>query len=140
MPDAARGGGIGFVEDWHHGLVSRRLASLMVIPFVGILVGCGQAQEAATGAASSAASQAASRATTAAGEEVKRQICSRVQDGQLSGQDVQVLSGLVSVAESAGVSPEVTAPLKELARAGDQVPAESVRALREACGLTPSST
>lgn len=116
--------------------MTRRLAVLVVVPFVGLLVGCGQVQDAAT----ESASQAASQVGKASAEELKRQICSRVQDGQVSAQDKQVLSGLVSVARSAGVPDEVTTPLDQIARAGDQVPAESLAALRKACGPTSSSS
>lgn len=97
---------------------------------VGLLVGCGEAKDAATEAASSAASQVGN----VAADEVKRQICAPVRDGQISAQDKQVLSGLVATAKSAGVATEITTPLDQIAKSGDQVPAESVTALRKACG------
>lgn len=98
----------------------------MVFP---LLVGCGQAREAATGAANDAVSQVGK--TTAA--EVQRQICAPVKDGQISAQDKQVLTGLVSTATSLGVPKQITTPLGEIAKSGDQVPADSVAALEKAC-------
>lgn len=105
-----------------HGVVLRRTSNLLAVSLVAVLAGCGQARDAATDTARNAAAEA-----------VKRQICAPLQDGQISAQDKQVLSGLVSTAKSAGVSAEITTPLDEIARAGDQAPAESVTALRKAC-------
>jgi hypothetical protein len=114
-----------------------RFATLVAAPLLALAVGgCSQVQDAATDAASQAGSQAAN----AAADEVKRQICSRVQDGQVSAQDKQVLAGLVSAAKSAGVPAEVTTPLDQIAQAGDELPAESVAALREACAPAPSAS
>lgn len=110
-------------------MVTRRLSILVAVPVVALLAGCGQAKDAATDAVSSAAS----RAGNAAAAEVKRQVCAPVQDGQISAQDKQVLSGLVAAATSAGLPAEITTPLGEIARAGDQAPAESVTALGKAC-------
>ncbi len=94
-----------------------------------LLAGCGAVEEAAGNAASDAASKVAS----AAADEVRRQICAVVQDGLVSAEDKQVLGGLVSAARTAGVPSEITTPLGEIAEAGDQVPAESVQALKDAC-------
>ncbi|MEO5315168.1 hypothetical protein PV772_13775 [Pseudarthrobacter sp. CC12] len=116
--------------------MNRSLAVLIGIPFLLAVVGCGQVQDAAKSAASAAASQAA----TAAAGAVRGQICSPLQDGQLSAQDKQVLSGLLSTAKTAGVPTQFVTPLEEIAKAGDQVPAASVTALLKACGLTPSPT
>lgn len=114
--------------------MNRPFAVLIGIPFLLAVAGCGQVQDAAKGAAGAAASEAA----TAAADVVRGQICSPLQDGQLSAQDKQVLSGLLSTAKAAGVPAQFITPLEEIAKAGDQVPAASVTALREACGLTPS--
>lgn len=114
----------------------RRFAALMVAPFLLTVVGCAQVQDAAKGVASDAASQAA----TAAGDVVRGQICSPLQDGQLSAQDRQVLSGLLSTAKAAGVPAEFVTPLEEIAKAGDRVPVDSVTALLKACGLPPAPT
>lgn len=110
--------------------MKRRLAVLSVAPLLLLLAtGCGAVEEAATNAASDAASKVA----TAAAEEVTRQICAVVQDGLVSVEDQQVLGALVSAARTAGVPAEITTPLGEIAEAGDQVPADSVRALTAAC-------
>lgn len=114
----------------HHGVVTQRLSILVAVPLFGLLVGCSQAKDAATDAASTAASEVGN----AAADEVKRQICAPVQDGQISAQDKQVLSGLVAPAKAAGVPTEITTPLDQIAKSGDQVPLESVTALRKACG------
>ena len=105
--------------------MTRRLFILVTVPVVTLLAGCGQAKDAAT--------DAASRAGNAAAAEVKRQVCAPVQDGKISARDKQVLSGLVAAAKSAGLPAEITTPLSEIARAGDQAPAESVTALGKAC-------
>jgi hypothetical protein len=94
-----------------------------------LLAGCGAVEE----AAGNAASDAASKVATAAAEEVNRQICALVQDGLVSVEDKQALGGLVSAARTAGVPAEITTPLGQIAEAGDQVPAESVQALKDAC-------
>jgi hypothetical protein len=56
-----------------------------------------------------------------------------VEDGLVSIQDKALLGGLVSAADAAGVPAEIMTPLGEIADAGDQVPADSVDALTEAC-------
>lgn len=114
----------------HHGVVTRPFSILVVSLVVALLVACGQAKDAATDAASSAASHVAN----AAADEAKRQICAPVQDGQISAQDKQVLSGLATTAKAAGVAAEITTPLDQIAKSGNQVPAKSVSALRKACG------
>jgi hypothetical protein len=109
--------------------MKRRLAALSAVPLMLLLAGCGAVEEAATDAANDAASKVA----TAAADEVNRQICAVVQDGLVSVEDKQVLAGLVSAARTAGVPAEITTPLGEIAEAGDQVPQESVQALKDAC-------
>lgn len=109
--------------------MKRRLAALSAVPLILLVAGCGAVEEAATNAASDAASKVA----TAAADEVNRQICTVVQDGLVSVEDKQVLAGLVSAARTAGVPTEITTPLGEIAEAGDQVPEESVQALKDAC-------
>ncbi|CCQ48266.1 putative lipoprotein [Pseudarthrobacter siccitolerans] len=109
--------------------MNRRLAALSAVPLMLLLAGCGAVEE----AAGNAASDAASKVATAAAEEVKRQICAVVQDGLVSMEDKQALGGLVSAARTAGVPAEIATPLGEIAEAGDQVPSESVQALKDAC-------
>jgi hypothetical protein len=109
--------------------MNRRLAVLSAVPLMLLLAGCGAVEE----AAGNAASDAASKVATAAAEEVNRQICAVVQDGLVSVEDKQALGGLVSAARTAGVPAEITTPLGQIAEAGDQVPSESVQALKDAC-------
>jgi hypothetical protein len=109
--------------------MTRRLAVLSAVPLMLLLAGCGAVEE----AAGNAASDAASKVATAAAEEVNRQICAVVQDGMVSVEDKQALGGLVSAARTAGVPAEITTPLGQIAEAGDQVPSESVQALKDAC-------
>ena len=109
--------------------MKRRLATLAAATFAIALTGCGQVQDAANRAVSDGASQVA----TAAGSEVKKQACALVEDGLVSVQDKEVLGGLAAGAEAAGVPAEITTPLRQIADSGDQVPADSVRALRDAC-------
>ena len=109
--------------------MNRRLATLSAVPLLLLLAGCGSVEE----AAGNAASEAASKVATAAAKEVNKQICAVVQDGLVSVEDKQVLSGLVTAARTAGVPAEITTPLNQIAEAGDEVPAESVQALKEAC-------
>ncbi|WP_144662967.1 hypothetical protein [Paenarthrobacter nicotinovorans] len=113
--------------------MNRPLAVLIGVLFLVVAAGCGQVQDAAKSAVGS-------QAATAGADAVRGQICSPLQDGQLSGQDKQVLSGLLPAARSAGVPAQFLTPLEEIAKAGDQVPAASVTALLKACGLTPSPT
>ncbi|MCQ6271881.1 hypothetical protein M8J71_15495 [Pseudarthrobacter sp. R1] len=114
--------------------MNRRLAAVIGIPSLLAVTGCGLAQDGAKGIASDAASQAA----TAAADMVRGQICSPLQDGRLSSQDKQVLSDLLSPAETAGVPAEFVTPLEQIAKAGDEVPGASVTALLQACGITPT--
>ena len=109
--------------------MTRRLAVLSAVPLMLLLAGCGAVEE----AAGNAASDAASKVATAAAEEVNRQICAVVQDGLVSVEDKQALGGLVSAARTAGVPAEITTPLGQIAEAGDEVPSESVQALKDAC-------
>lgn len=104
-----------------------------------LLTGCGDVQDAATGAASQAASAATTAAAQAAAREARQQVCSRIQDGQVSAQDKQVLAGLVSAAKAAGVPAEITGPLDQIAQSGDRPPAEAVDALRKACDTAGTS-
>lgn len=120
----------------YDGGMNRRVAALIGVSFLLAVTGCGQVQEAAKGVASDAVSQAA----TAAADAVRGQICSPLQDGQLSAQDQQVVSGLLSTAKAAGVPSEFTTPLEQIAKAGDQVPSASVTALLQACRITPAPT
>ena len=109
--------------------MNRRLAVLSAAPLLLLLAGCGAVEEAAGNAVSDAASKVAS----AGAAEVNRQICAVVQDGLVSVEDKRLLAGLVSAASTAGVPAEITTPLGQIAEAGDEVPAESVQALKDAC-------
>lgn len=120
--------------------MTRRYSALLLVPFALFLAGCGEVEQAVNDAADEAVSEAtqtvedaASDAAGAATSEVVKQICKPLQDGQISAEDQQFLSGLVSGAESAGVPDGIVDPLREIAEAGDQVPAESVEALRGKC-------
>jgi hypothetical protein len=106
-----------------------RLAALSAAALLIVLTGCGQVQEAAEKAVSDGASQV----VTAAAGEVKKQACALVEDGLVSIQDKELLRGLVAGAETAGAPADITTPLRQIAEAGDQVPAESVEALQDAC-------
>jgi hypothetical protein len=106
-----------------------RRAALSAVPLLLVLAGCASVQQ----AAESAASDAASKVATAAADEVTKQICAVVQDGLVSVEDKALLGGLVAAAQTAGVPSDITTPLDQIAAAGDQVPAESVNALKEAC-------
>ncbi len=109
--------------------MKKPVAFLLILPVAALLAGCNQIEETAGNIASDAASQVAG----AAADEVRAQVCNLVSDGRVSAEDRQLLGGLVTAAESAGVPAEITEPLGEIAAAGDQVPAESVDALQEAC-------
>jgi len=117
-----------------------RLAAIALAAALPLsLAACSQVQDKASSVASDAASQAQSKVENAAREELRRQICERVTDGQVSTQDKQVLSGLVSGAESQGVPAEITTPLRQIADSGDQVPAAAAGKLAQACSSpTPS--
>lgn len=105
------------------------LAALSAASLLIVLTGCGQVQDAANKAVSDGASQVAS----AAADQVKKQACALVEDGLVSIKDKELLGGLVSGAETAGVPSDITTPLRHIAASGDQVPSESVKALNDAC-------
>ncbi len=109
--------------------MKRRLAALSAVPFLLLISACGSVQD----AAQNAANDAASKVATAATDEVRKQVCTVVEDGLVSASDKALLGGLVSAADAAGVPSDITTPLGEIAEAGDQVPADSVSALRDAC-------
>ncbi|MDQ0754691.1 hypothetical protein [Arthrobacter sp. B3I4] len=109
--------------------MKRTLAATSLALLAIALSGCGQVQQATEKAVNDGASQVA----TAAGSEIKKQACSLVSDGLVSVQDKQALGGLVSGAQAAGLPAEITAPLKKIADSGDQVPADSLGALQDAC-------
>lgn len=115
--------------------MSQRIASLALVLALPLSLGaCSQVQEEASSAASDAASQGAAKVAGSAKDELRKQICQRVADGQVSAQDKQVLSGLVSSAASAGVPADITEPLGQIADSGDKAPAEAVSKLKKACG------
>lgn len=102
--------------------------------------GCGQVEQTASEAANDlaqagqdAASQAASDIAQAGKDELMRQACRPVQDGTISASDQELISGLLAGAEAAGVRSEVIAQFEQVAQAGDQVPANVVKALQDTC-------
>jgi hypothetical protein len=109
--------------------MKRRLAALSTVPLMLFIAGCGSVQE----VAENAATDAASKVATAATNEVRKQVCTVVEDGLVSASDKALLGGLVSAADAAGVPAEITTPLGQIADAGDQVPTNSVTALKDAC-------
>jgi hypothetical protein len=109
--------------------MKRSLTFLSIVPLIVLVVGCGQVQDAAQNAASSAVTQVAS----AAADQVKGQVCAVVEDGLVSVEDKKLLVGLVAGAETAGVPAEITDPMKQIAEAGEEVPAASVTELKKAC-------
>lgn len=124
----------GNLNPWHYRTMKSRFAALALAAALPLSLGaCSEIQDTASSAASTAAAQAKSKAEAAAKEEVRQQICTRVSDGKVSAEDKQVLSGLVSGAESAGVPADITTPLRQIAESGDQVPAEAASKLNKAC-------
>jgi hypothetical protein len=109
--------------------MQRTLTALSAGTLLLTLTCCGQVQD----AANKAVGDGASAVATAAAGEVKKQACALVEDGLVSIKDKELLRGLVSGAESAGVPADITTPLRQIAASGDQVPAESVQSLRDAC-------
>lgn len=109
--------------------MKRRLAALSAVPLLLFIAGCGTVQE----AAQTAASDTASKVASAAAAEVRKQICTVAEDGLVSVSDKALLGGLVSAAATAGLPSDITTPLGQIAASGDQVPADSVAALKEAC-------
>ncbi|GER23225.1 hypothetical protein NCCP1664_17210 [Zafaria cholistanensis] len=93
----------------------------------------GGAAESAASGAKGAASSAASQAGDAARTQAIRAACAPVEDGEVSGPDRAVLTGLGAAAEQAGIPAEIAVPLKEIVAAGDQPPAEAVQRMRDAC-------
>jgi len=109
--------------------MKRRIAALSAIPLMLLLAACGSVQE----SAQTAASEAASKVASSAADQVKGQVCTIVQDGVVSVQEKELLGGLVSAAKTGGVPSEISAPLGKIADSADQVPDESVTALKKAC-------
>lgn len=107
----------------------RRYSALILVPLALLAAGCSAVED----AASDAANQAVDDITNAAVQEVTNQICGVLDDGAVSASEQQFLAGLVSAAESAGAPESVTGPLNQVARAGDEVPAEAVRQLSAGC-------
>ena len=56
-----------------------------------------------------------------------------MKNGLVSAKDKELLAVLSPSAEAAGAPAEITTPLRQIADSGDQVPAESVKALQDAC-------
>lgn len=112
--------------------MKHRPALLALVLTAFALSSCAQLEESASGIASDAASQFAE----ATAEELRTQACRLVEDGSVSLADQQFLSDLVESAETAGLPAEFTEPLKEIAAAGDDVPADSVESLQNSCAKT----
>jgi hypothetical protein len=105
-------------------------AFLLAAALTVMLGGCAQVEDTAR--------NAASKAATAAAGEVKDQICALTQDGLVSVQDKELLTGLIPPARTAGVPEEVLAPADQIAKAGDSVPEDALGKLRGACGQEPA--
>src|SRR4051794_17776767 len=121
----------------------RRIAALTLAPLVSVILlvsGCGTVEQAASNAADQvaqagkdAANQAASDIATAGKDELMRQACKPVKDGTISASDKELIAGLLSGAEAAGVRSDVVAQLREVAQAGDKVPSSVVKAMQDSC-------
>jgi len=121
----------------------RRLAALALAPLacaVLLVSGCSTVEQAASNAAGQvaqagkdAANQAATDIATAGKAELMRQVCKPVKDGKISASDQELISGLLSGAEAAGVRSDVVAQLREVAQSGDQVPSSVVKAMQDSC-------
>src|SRR5687767_3572672 len=96
-----------------------------------LLAGCSgqEVQERAEDVVSDAAGSASSAAVSA----VRDQICRVVADNDVSATDAELLRGLVEGGEAAGVDEAVLDPARRIAEAGDQLPADAVTELRQAC-------
>lgn len=106
-------------------------ASVLASVAAFLLAGCSgdDVREQAEGLAS----EAAESASAAAGSVVQDQICRVVEDSDVNAGDVELLKGLVEGAEAAGVDDAIIQPARRIAESGDQVPAEAVSELEEAC-------
>jgi Na+-transporting methylmalonyl-CoA/oxaloacetate decarboxylase gamma subunit len=110
--------------------VLRRFAMTAILVILVVLVcGCSQVKGAAAGVAKSAASHA----EKAAANVVRRQICGRVQQVNVSARDKQVLAGLLPAANAAGLPPQITTVLHQIAASGNKPLGQSVKELRQAC-------
>jgi hypothetical protein len=103
---------------------------LLAASLAATLGGCAQVEDRARDAASKAASAATS--------EVKDQICTLTEDGLVSVQEKELLTGLIPAARTAGVPEAVLAPADQIAKAGDSVPEDALGKLRGACGQEPA--
>ncbi|MET1156109.1 hypothetical protein [Arthrobacter sp.] len=119
----------------------RRYSALLMLPLVALVAtGCGQIEQAASDAsdqaadaASEAVSQAASDLANAAVGEAVKQACAPIRDGSIGAEEQQLLGGLVTGADAAGVPAEITGPMSQIAESGDQIPAEAVASMQKAC-------
>ena len=121
--------------------VIRRYSALLMLPLVALLAtGCEQVEQAASdavdqaaNAASEAVSQAASDLANAAVGEAVKQVCAPIQDGSIGPEEQELLGGLVSAADAAGVPAEITGPMSQIAESGDQIPADTIASMQQAC-------
>jgi hypothetical protein len=112
-----------------------------MLPLVALLAtGCEQVEQAASdavdqaaNAASEAVSQAASDLANAAVGEAVKQVCAPIQDGSIGPEEQELLGGLVSAADAAGVPAEITGPMSQIAESGDQIPADTIASMQQAC-------
>lgn len=112
-----------------HGLAAASLATAVLL-----MAGCSQSdvREQAEGLASTAAASASSQAVAA----VRDKVCEVAADSNISPQEVQALKGLVEAAQAAGVGDKILDPARKIADSGDQVPADAVAQLQQACRPT----
>jgi hypothetical protein len=120
-----------------------RIAALTLAPLVSAVLlvsGCSSVEQAASDAANEvaqagkdAANQAASDIAQAGKDELMRQVCKPVKDGTISASDQELISGLLSGAEAAGVRSDVVTQLREVAQAGDKVPSSVVKSMQDSC-------
>jgi hypothetical protein len=112
-----------------------------MLPLVALLAtGCAQVEQAASDAvdqaansASEAVNQAASNLANAAVGEAVKQVCAPIQDGSIGPKEKEMLGGLVSAADAAGVPAEITGPMSQIAESGDQIPADALASMQQAC-------
>jgi hypothetical protein len=113
---------------------ARAPAALCLTTAALLLAACSQSdvREQAEGLASSAAASASSQAVAA----VRDKVCQIAADSNISPQEVETLKGLVEAAQAAGVGDRVLDPARKIADSGDQVPADAVEQLQQACRPT----
>lgn len=107
----------------------RAVAPLLLVAALA-LPGCSAAEEGAR----SLAGQATASASAAAISAVTDQICTVVDDGQVSEVDVTTLDGLVDAARAAGLDSDLLTAVEDVTGADGTPPESAVAQLVEACG------